>query len=188
MKKILLSVLVIGATLMAVAGATGALFSSTAGNNGNTFAAGTLILTINTLPGTTSTPVFTVADAAPGYTETQVLALQNTGTIGASSLYMTDLSVTDTVVGGANLGDVLDVYLWEDTTSNGTYDPGETVYVNHVMMTAESLALVGTDLNLGALAASQTRNFAVQLTFSSGAGNEYQGEGVAFDFSFQANQ
>lgn len=184
MGKILLSFLTIAAVLVAVSGATTALFTSTASNNGNTFGAGTLMLTINGAPGNASSPVFSINNVAPGYSENQVLTLQNTGSVAASTLQLTSVTVTDNVsLTPANLADVLTAYIWEDTNGNGVIDGGEPTWINGTHLTA-----IGSNINLGPLGAGATRHFKVKLIFDPGAGNEYQGESVSFNFNFQANQ
>jgi hypothetical protein len=186
MKQILLSTLTIAAILISVTGASKALFTGTASNNGNTFGAGTLVLTINGAPGTASTPVFTITNAAPGDTYNQILSLQNTGSIAASTLLLTSVVVTDSKPDtSANLGNVLTTYIWEDTNENNMIDAGEPTWVNGVHLTS-----IPANLNLGALGvgAGSTRHFKVKLVFDTGAGNEYQGESISFNFNFQANQ
>lgn len=185
MRKILFSLLTITAVLVAVSGATSALFTSTASNNGNTFGAGTLVLEINGVPGSDSTPVFTISNAAPGDSSTQKLYLKNSGSINASSLYLTSVDVTDTGPNPANLADVLYVDMWEDLDDDNVLDAGETQWMTYTQMASISSS---PDVNLGAINANETRNLAVKITFDPGAGNEYQGESVSFNFNFQANQ
>ncbi len=184
MGKILLSFLTIAAVLVAVSGATTALFTSTASNNGNTFGAGTLVLKINGAPGSGSTSVFNISNAAPGYSENQVLTLQNTGSVAASNLLLTGVTVNDNISSTtANLGNVLTAYIWEDTNGNGVIDDGEPTWINGTHLTA-----IGSNINLGPLGVGATRHFKIKLTFDQGAGNEYQGESISFNFNFQANQ
>lgn len=184
MKQIIFSVVIITGVLVAVAGSTGALFTSTASNQGNTFGAGTLILTINNVPGNASSPIFNIENAAPGDSVDQVLTLKNEGTISASSLLMTSVEVIDNVPAtSTNLGEVLTTYIWEDTDNDGVIDAGEPTWVNGIHLNS-----IPPNLNLGSLASGQMRNFKIKLVFDIGAGNEYQGESISFNFNFQANQ
>lgn len=184
MKKILLSGITIGAILVIVSQATRALFSNTAQNRENTLGAGTLIIAINDALGDVSTPIFTVNNAAPGYSENKVLALKNTGSINANNLIMTGVDVIDNLPNTlVNLGDVLTIYLWEDFNNDNNVDFGEPTWINGIHLTS-----IPNNINLGRLNAGETRNFKIKLIFDSDAGNEYQGEGISFNFNFQANQ
>lgn len=184
MKQILVIILTILTVLVMISEATRALFTNTAQNKGNVFGTGTLILTINNSSGDTSTPVFIVNEAAPGDSENQVLTLKNTGSINASSLIMTGVDVVDNVTDtSANLGDVLTTYLWEDSDNDNNVDVGEPTWVNGVHLTS-----IPNNVNLGQLRAGETRNFKIKLVFDVDAGNEYQGEGISFNFNFQARQ
>lgn len=80
MKRLLLSLSMLGMTSLLAIGATTAYFSDTEISSGNTFTAGTLDLKVNNGDG----PVvsFNVSNVAPGYTTGyQVYCLKNTGTI-----------------------------------------------------------------------------------------------------------
>jgi len=180
-KKIVFSAVSIVSSLGLMVGATFANFSSTASNTGNTFGSGTLVLAINGLAALASSHVFTVPNAVPGYSQTQVLDLSNTGSVNAGSTTLTGISVTPHATG--DLGDALTLTLYRDD-GNGIYDAGDTQ-----IATGHLVDPVWNNLNLGfgLLALGNHKVFAV-LTFDSGAGDSYQGKSVSFDFNFQANQ
>ena len=188
-KSIVLGLLSIFAVVAVVGGVAFANFSSSATNTGNTFGSGTLVLNINgTNP--TSSPKFAVIKAVPGYSETQVFTLSNTGTVGAATTTLTGITVP---AAAGNLGDVLTLSLFMDNDNDGIFDTGETpIFSNHLTTLGSSSAWTGKPLGFG-LAASgvvpgdSEKVFAV-LTFDAGAGDEYQGKTVSFDFTFQANQ
>lgn len=79
-KKILLSLSVIGVVATIVIGATTAYFSDVEVSEGNTFAAGTLDLSVNGENSWTST-IFDISDVKPGDSGTTTIKLKNEGTL-----------------------------------------------------------------------------------------------------------
>jgi len=117
-----------------VAGAgTFAAFSNTTGNNGNTFAAGTVVLDDNDA----GSAMWTVANRIPGDSVTTCIRLTYTGTLGADvNLY--SLSAVDTV----------DQYL--DLTVQKGSMPGGTTFPGCTGFSSESTIYSGTVQNFKA--------------------------------------
>jgi len=184
-KRIIFSGVSILSALGLMIGGAFAAFSSTASNNGNTFAAGSLVLAINGLGGTGSSPVFTVSNAAPGdVTGTQVLNLSNVGSVGAGTTVLTGISVTPTPV-SPNLGDKLNLELWNDVNDDGIINGGDT----QIGITKPLTDAQWTSLSLGfGLPAGGHHKVLARITFDSSADNTYQSTSVSFNFNFQANQ
>lgn len=180
-KKILFSAVSIVSALGLLVGATFANFSSQAGNNGNTFGAGTLTLKINGAGDSSSTKMFTVTDAKPGDSKTEVFDLSNSGTVDASSTTLTSLNVTPNASG--DLGEVLTLQLYIDANNNNVFDAGDTlIHSGHINAGWSALPL-GFGLAHGA-----DQKVTATLTFDSAATDSYQGKSVSFDFTFTANQ
>ena len=184
-KSIVFGLLSIFAVVAVVGGVAFANFSSSASNNGNTFGSGTLVLNIND-QAPTSTKVFNLSNKVPGFAETQVLDLKNTGSVGAATTTLTGITVNPQAVGG--LGDVLTLSLVTDTDNDGVVDVGEPVILSaHLTTAGNSSAWTGLPLGFG-LASGVSQKVLATLTFDSGADDTYQGKSVSFDFTFQANQ
>lgn len=167
-----------------------AAFTSANTNTGNTFGAGTLTLEING-SAPTSTGVFTTSDAKPGdVVGPKILDLKNTGSVDASDIILTGITVNPTVPTVTptpsplpNLGDVLTLQLYnDDGTTPGVVDIGD-----HLLGQAHLTSAGWTSLDLHIpLAHGATVQLLAVITFDSGAGNVYQGTGVSFDMTFQA--
>lgn len=181
-RRIGFSLLSIAAAFAVMGGAAYAAFSSVASNNGNTFGAGDLVLKINGVGGSASTPVFGIAGAVPGSVNSTKITLTNTGSVDAPVVSLAGIDIsgaTPTLAGQLNLK------IFIDTNDNGALDGGETVvgdgnlndpaWTNHV--------LSGVSLPHGG-----TAKLGGQITFSSDAGNEFQGANVAFNLNFKASQ
>jgi len=188
-KKIFFSSISIISALALMAGSTFAVFTSAASITVNTFGAGTLVLTINNSAGSTSTPVFNVTGATPrDVTNTQVLNLRNTGTVNSFTTTLTGIAVTPTVTVPAtpNLGDKLDLELWNDVNDNNVIDPGTDTQIG---LTAPLTAAQWTNLSLGfGINAGSHHKVLARITFNNTADDTYQGSSASFNLSFQASQ
>lgn len=180
-RKIIISGISIVSALTLMVGGAFAAFSSANTNTGNTFGAGTLSLQINTQTGT-STGVFSVTNATPGVAVSQDLLLKNGGSVDASSVQVSGITL-----GGVNpelAGDVTLVF-FHDTNANGVLDGGETVlgtaHLNDGVWTGYTLPGV-------ALSAGGTYELGAQVTLDLTAPNSDQGKNMTFDLGFQANQ
>lgn len=185
-RRIIASGLSIVSALAVMGGATFAAFSSQASNNGNTFGAGDLVLEINGAPGSGSTPVFAIGDAAPGDQSVQSFLLTNSGSVNASTMSLQVLGVTDTVASPANLGDVLKLELFLDDGDN-SFEPGtdDTLISGPTEIT--NATWDGLPLGFGLNGGASRRVYA-RIIFDSSATDAYQNEAVSFDFTFQASQ
>ena len=96
MKKIILSLSIIGAVTAIIVGGSVAYFSDTATSTSNSFHSGTLDLKLSDASGSTYsdsiTGTFDVSDMAPGVTETTgTVRLKNTGSVSASHVNITSV-------------------------------------------------------------------------------------------------
>ncbi|OGK18147.1 hypothetical protein A3D80_02705 [Candidatus Roizmanbacteria bacterium RIFCSPHIGHO2_02_FULL_40_13b] len=181
-RQILFSLISIVSVVGMVGGSAFAMFSSTATNDGNTFGAGTLVLEIDGEPGSGSSQKFIVTDIAPGESETQMLALSNTGSIDATSVVLSSIGHTGS---SPDLGDKLTLRMYDDNgTTVGVFDGGDTLRgTAHITDGAWSNISMGFGLLTG-----ETHNVFAVVTFDSDADNSYQGMSSFFDLNFQANQ
>lgn len=186
-KRIVMGIMSILTAATMIGTATFAAFTSAASNEGNTFGAGTLTLTIDGQAGSASTPVFGVTNAFPGMTPVvQSLLLANTGTTTATSVVLTGIDTLDgNIITPPNLANKLTLELFVDDGDN-SFEPGTDdtqVGTTQVLSNAQ-----WTGLNLGFGLGSAKRVY-LQISFPTGVDdNDYQGESLTFDFNFQASQ
>lgn len=184
-RQIFMGIISIFAVTALVGGVTFALFTSQASNNGNTFGAGNMELRINGAEGSTSTPVFTVANAKPTDVFTQVITLSNTGTIAASDVLLTNINVTPTNSTPPNLGDILTLDIFDDVNGNGIIDGGDALRGSaHLTDSAWS----NISLGFGLAASGGSHQTISRITFDDTNDQSYQSIGVSFNLNFQANQ
>lgn len=143
MRKILLSLITIVVVSAAVVTGTQALFSDTETSTGNTFAAGTLDLTVDSTTNGSNTVKFTVANMQPTDTQTGIYTLNNTGSL-AGYLDLESISVTnnentrlepeiqagDLTDDAGELQDLVDLKVFIDTNGNGALDGAEAYIYN----------------------------------------------------------
>lgn len=181
--RILLSVMtILGVVALAGTGAYAA-FSSQASNAGNTFGTGTLNLVINPGASPFPSPVFTVANAAPGATFDQEIVLANTGTVPAGSV----ATVTPTFSGNSELASVLTIKYYDDSTGSiaGSFDGTDTVLGEAHL---DNAVWNGYTLPGITIPASGSKAIRALLTFDSSADSSYQAKSMTFTLGFQANQ
>jgi len=180
-----MSILSIFTVVVLVGGVTFALFSSAASNNNNTFGAGTLTLSINTISGSGSTAIFSVSDLDPGeMTDVQKLDLKNGGTVDASDVKLTSIVVNPTPA-TPNLGDKLILTLYNDANNNNSYDAGIDLPIDTGALT--SLGWADRSLGFG-LTGGELHTIFAKILFDSSADDAYQGTSVDFAFNFLASQ
>ena len=126
-RAIMGSILMVGTVGLVAGAGTFAAFSSTAGNNGNTYAAGTVVLDDNDA----GSSMWSVANRIPGDTVTTCIRLNYTGTLNAD-VRLYSLSAVNTV----------DQYL--DLTVEKGSMPGATAFPNCTGFSAESTIYSGT--------------------------------------------
>ncbi|MCL5438793.1 MAG: CalY family protein [Patescibacteria group bacterium] len=177
-----MSMMSIFSVLTLMSGAAYAAFSSTASNNGNTFGAGSISLTINGSSGSGSSPVFNVPGAAPGQIFTQPIILANAGSDASNKTKLVNINHgTGT---SPDLGNKLTLQIYDDVDGNGILDGSDPLRGSaHVTDGAWS----NIDLGFGLSAGGAHRIFAV-ITFDSDADNTYQGANSNFNLNFETSQ
>ncbi|PIY94399.1 MAG: hypothetical protein COY68_02455 [Candidatus Levybacteria bacterium CG_4_10_14_0_8_um_filter_35_23] len=181
-RKILVSGISILSALALMGGTAFALFTSAASNNGNTFGAGTLVLNIKGVPGSASTPVYTITNGTPGTFTDATMDLSNTGSIGASSVQVTSIGVG----GNATLQGKLLLTIAIDNNNNGVLDGGDAILGGPTAINDSgwtNFTLPG--LTLPALGTAQ---IVTRLSFDSSADDSLQGQSANFNINLQANQ
>lgn len=214
MKRILLSLLVIGAVAALISGGTLAYFSDTATSTTNTFSAGTLVLKISdnneSYGDTVSASWASPAAWAPGQSVTEVINFKNEGTIGIHELYADWTNLTDP----DGLANAIEVTWLSDSTDIDTnniapfvavYDRnhdgklslwelvnGDAYYVGSSPSPYEAsfyggIGRLPTD---PPVVAPNGGVFTVKMTykFMESAGNEYQGKSCSFDLNVLGSQ
>jgi len=212
MKKTLGLILIALLTVGLVGGYTLAYFSDTETSNDNTWAAGTLNLTVNTNDGT-NTVEFTVTDANPGQSGAGTWALVNAGNM-AGFIDLESISVTNAenynaatdeaektpAVGGdtdtsdaTGVGELaanLDVVLFVDDgvgtggiANNGIKDGDEvTIYAGKLGSIAANY-----EQNL-ALAAAGTTYVSMTWSVATTVNNTIMGDSATLDMTFELAQ
>lgn len=201
MKKIILSLLTIVAALTVVVGATYSVFSDTKSITGNTFATGTLKLTLNKSAG----KPFSVSGAYPGYmTGWEWMDIFNAPWPPVAGQLPFEAYLTISQTGGdAVLWNELKIELktsgWDSDCTNG--DGGEnTIYSGKIMnfpagKLVSKLAywhLANEDDGSGSppdnIRPGFTERVCQRLWLPSSADNSVQGKSVTFDEIVDAKQ
>ena len=171
-------------TMLLIAGAVGAgtlaYFSDTETSAGNSFTAGTLDLTM-----TTATPgqPWTFSNMKPGDVISGSTTVKNTGTL-TGELYGRCTYVDTDLTDATDLADMLIVTSWQDPEMLTAFNPGITLKQMANQPTDALVIGFGTWMEYGTLAPSASGTFAMEVTFNTGAGNEYQGDGVVVTFEY----
>ena len=200
MKKILLSLAIIGVAAAVVVGATSAYFSDTETSSGNTFTAGTIDLTLG---GTGATGV-SFTNMAPGDIESADITVTNDGSLagwlGARSSY-----VEESPVGVApNMTEdemakmlIITVFTADGNDMLGAIpdvdsDGKKTVYD---MVNDPSIATNPPPHDSGQwysydsdMTAGENHIYVMTVQFDPSAGNDYQGDGIVWTFEFLLDQ
>ncbi len=176
MKKILISVFTILAVSAATFGATQALFSDEETSIGNTFSAGTLDLTID---GVNDNVVkFNASNMRPGSQPHGAYTLKNEGSINGK------LNLSDIKVYGGTLGEVVNVALFVDRDGNGWWSTGDVSIYSGKVSDIPSSITFNEQLNAGA----STKIVTIFNWWSTPNDNDYQGESMMVDFTFELLQ
>lgn len=186
MKKVLVSLSAIAVIGTMAAAGTGAFFSDTETSTGNTFAAATLDLTLDT---TGSLP-FNVTNVAPGATGSTSFTVTNAGTIPG---------FLD--IGGSNLGGIENGCTEPELVTEGASCLNDTiselpsnitlvVTAGATQLFSGSLASFATSSldNNFALAAGATQTITVTYTVDSAADNRIQSDTASLDLNFELGQ
>ncbi len=187
MKKILISLSIIGAVAAIAVGGTIAYFSDTKTSTGNTFTAGTLIFNIID-PGEGGHRVFNVTGMKPGDTVTNYLVVTNDGTIDQKwKAWLTE-------TGDGTLDNELQVRWTIHPTDYTTLPPG---YVNagppnSVIKDWTYIGALGemTWASPGAVAFEPgwAAVYKIDVKMDADAGNDYQSANYTGDLNFFATQ
>ena len=170
MKKILISLMAIALVVGLVGAGTMAYFSDTESSTGNTFAAGTVNLTLaggNPLP-------FQITGMAPGDTVTGTVTVTNSGTLELR------YAMTTTPDDGSILDEQLTVVITA---------PGPTQLYSGVLSSAAiGDPTQGPQTGDRVLAADASEVLTFVVTLPADSDNTYQGLSCTVDFVFNAEQ
>ncbi len=202
MKKIVFSLAIIAAVGAVVVGATTAYFSDTETSTGNTFAAGTLNLTVDGNDGA-NTLKFTVTDANPGASGSDTYTLVNAGTIDGV-LDIEAISVTDyendCVSAESDAGDVtcgdpgagegelsanLNIDAFWDIDGDGVFDVGDGD--NYIEQDTLDNWAANYEEDV-ALDSGDTTYITFEWSVDGAVGNDIQTDSLELDLSFEMGQ
>lgn len=187
-KKIIASTLSILTTLAMMGGATFAFFSSQATSTNNTFATGTVNLTLDddneTTPASTINASIGGSDLVPGASVSGFISMHNSG-----SLPITNVTVDgdETVASSPDLAGKLNI----TTAKIGSNQTCETDPVDvSGTLTGTLTTLNGGPFTLpsSGLTPSQTKYLCLTFTLDSSTDNTYQGKSITETFTFVGNQ
>ena len=186
MKKVVVSILILGVVLaVALIGAI-ALFTDQATNPGNTFSTGTVDLTIDP-----TIAMFTVSNMAPGDVQYDGIQLTNSGTLDLRYAMTTTADGNSTLDGQLTLTiDVVD----DDGVDNTWYTSDDVVHEANIYDGVLSSAEIGDaaqgnqtgDRILVATTGSERFRFTVELPIDTG--NSFQNTTCTVAFVFDAEQ
>jgi spore coat-associated protein N len=197
MKKILISLAIIGVVGAIGIGATVAYFTDTETSTGNTFTAGSLDLTINT----PKDAVWTMSDMAPGDIASGILNMTNVGSlkgdlwpsvafVNADNSLFADTATANDVA--RNL--IVTNAVWIDSNSHPT--PGldilsflPDVNTNGLrdLQDLQTVFAAATD-QLATLKPSETASLNMTIQFNPLVGNAYQGQGATMTMTIDMHQ
>jgi hypothetical protein len=173
----------LAAVLLAVGVAigSGADFSATSSNTGNSLTAGTLSITNGT-----SGSILNVSNLKPGGSSTSTVDITNGGSISAAfSLYrgaITDTPSSPALSGKLNLV-VTDCGAWTTTVPDCV-----TGATSQYTGTLSGLNTSGSPLALGTFAGGAKHRYQFAVTLDSSADNTYQGGNSSVDLNWSAVQ
>ena len=179
MKKILISLGIIGIAAVAVVGATGAYFSDVKTSADNTFTAGTLTISIDQTMETIN-PV--ISNWAPGDTELVRFNVDNTGSLpvnlrGFANGTWNNSTLVDTLVKVTKVEYYNAAGNWVTIIANTAGLMGKYYYSSN-----------GTNSGLYELAGGATEQFRLSVYFDSAADNAYQGKTYTASLTMEAKQ
>jgi hypothetical protein len=165
------------AVILAAVGITvgsGANFTASAANPGNTFATGTL--SIGNTPGTA---VLTAAGLKPGDTKTGTVDIQNTGSLSGGFKLATANPTGDVALLGQ-----LDVVVADCGTFSGSTAPSCSSPTTKYSGKVNAL----TNADLGTYAGDDKHRYQFTVSLPSSTDNTFQGKSAAVDFTWSATQ
>jgi spore coat-associated protein N len=176
LKKLVISAFSIAVVSILAVGATRAYFSDQANATGNTFAAGTLDLTLNNKAGLTQ--AYTVNNLAPGaWNLAGQVILKNTGTVnGRAWLQVTNVHTN----GNGALGNLVEASFQENVA------PWTRFGGTSSLVASENTKVDLFDLNAGA--SMPLVVYAVWPNVTPATDNPAQGEATTFNVAFHLDQ
>ncbi len=190
MKKIILSLAIVGVVGAVAIGGTIAYFSDTETSTGNTFTAGTLDFNILD-PATSGHQVFDVSNMKPGDTITKYMVVTNDGSTNMKwKAWLTETT------GSGILGDELQVK-WTINPTEYKYTTLPAGYIsagpaNGVIKDWTNIKSLGTMTweNPGAVAFEPkwAAVYKIEVRMDTDAGNSYQNTTYVADLNFYATQ
>lgn len=181
-KRIMMSVLIIGVVASLVGVGVYALYSDTASSSGNTFSTSTLDLKVD---GADTMVPMSFSGIAPGddgsVYHSQFYALTKDGSVPAGKLTLSVDNVHDIagVDGHGDLSGVVHV---------GVYYPDADTYVGEYSLSDLASGIVVTNDFDNTTATVGPRGIQLSAELPASAGNEVQGDGVAFDAHLTVEQ
>ena len=169
-----LGVLALVLAAVGVAVGSGADFSASSANPGNTFTAGTLTMSNSK----DNAAIFTASNMKPGDSTTGTVDIENTGSLaGTFTLTRTALSNSDAT---NPMADKINLVI-EDCGTDGTCDGSDTVIYNGTLS-----GMGSSPYALGNFPAGVEHRYEFRATFDSSAGNAYQGDNSSAVFPWNA--
>jgi len=196
-KKILISLMTITLVCALIGGAVYATFSDTESTN-NSFAVGTLDLTVNTENPWTTVPV-SVSGMEPGANGSVSMTVTNSGTLDGSSLtvdlqnLVDDAGTTPEPEPTPDYGELsanIDIVLWEDNGagSGGVANDGVQNGTEATLYSGKLNAEAGAYTVGSGLAHGATNYVGFSYSIASGVGDVIQGDSCTFDIVFVLSQ
>lgn len=195
MLNILKSMFAIVAVAAIAAGSTSAYFSDSVAVEGNTFAAGELVLNVD--GSHTANAKFNVSNMKPGSQPTGGWVVANAGTLNGfldienisvtnneNVLNAVELAAGDTTTDLGELGDVLNVRLFVDRNGDSYISAGEPVFYNGKV----SALPTSFDLNEAVNAGTNVKIRAVFDWWSTTGDNLAQTDSLNLDMTFELGQ
>lgn len=172
-RKVLGSAAVVGAASAGAGAGTFAYFSDDESVNDNTIGAGTLELDVG--DGSGGSFSYGFSEIAPGQSATVSATIENTGTIDAGEVIVS--TTTDIGSDSENLATQLNIteIRWNGSAISSPPATVEALTSNNLELTPAPTSGSSIDLE-------------VDVTFDSGAGNDYQDVSVDVDHTFTLNQ
>lgn len=181
-KRVVIGLLVLAIAAIMTTGGLYAYYQDIEQNDDNQIDAGTLDLVVNGENPWASTLISAGADVYPGFTDTKMITVENTGTInGLLSVRFTNIvnspgetTEPEGALGTPDLGELganLDIVISDGSTS----------------WSAKLDSWTGL-VSLGALNAGQTRSLTLTYSVNSAVGNVIQDDSVTFTIEFVLDQ
>lgn len=177
-RKVLATVLALGAATGAIVFGSFAAWTATTNNNGNSVTTGTMTFT-NSRPSDAA--IISVTGAKPGDTGTETVTLTNSGSTAMSSIQFRQTGTPTNTVGTdlkLKITDSNGYCVWPDKAAGPCSGYGAWTHAD--LTTGVTVP--------GTLAAAASRTFTFDWQFDTAAGNATQGKSASFDATWTGNQ